>query len=595
MSRCLAKHFSANFQQLPRLPVPLLAETLNRYRQSVSSLKKKEVVERHVESIAAFEKGCACLQDELVARDKACEQSNHYPYSYIEEIWDDGYLGFRGPSPVNISPAFSLKPFTQRHDQATVAAKMAFAVVKWTRRAANEGVTFSPQIDISQLEFQFCTSRLPLEKRDSVTRIALENGRHITVLHDGHAYLLEIADEHGICYNEEILQKAFSHILNITPTEDHPAPVSVLTTGSRNDWAASYSELIRNSDNAEVLKKIQHSLIVVCLDSNDWATDVQKQQAMLFGGAEECENRWYDKHQVIVSKNGHVAFNFEHAFSDGMTWNRWIGDLWNDIEGLAPHSEFALTTTSNVSSSLVEPVKISFGKTFGTRIRNARQEIKSLIDNVEIASANIPVGKKVLKEARLSPDAFAQMCFHLGFFKMRGKLAPTYESCSTNRFFHGRTETIRTATPKMLALVSAIDSGAAKDEVTSLLYEAASFHVNLAKEASNGLGVDRHLLALKKLAEANGNEAALNFFKEELFSYSSTWLMSTSNVSQPFLEFFSFGPVADDGYGIGYIVDDDCIRCSISAFKNSTHSDANELRSAIETAGVALSQFLRKC
>lgn len=579
MSRTVLKGLGANFQSLPRLPVPTVGATLNRYRESVSHLKKKDLVEKHLRVVDAFESSVAhALNIEVLEADKKAASDGSYPFSYIEKIWDDSYLGCRDPSPVNISAAFSLKG-QHFSSQQEAAAKIAFAVAAWIRRATTEGVE-SEGVDLSQLQYQFCCSRVPGLERDTFTRAETFESNTITVLRDGHVYLVRTASDEGVLFDESSLEAAFAHILSSTISDDHPAPVSVLTSGKRSDWAASYTELMRHPENESVLKSIQHSAIVVCLDSQPWTTDVEVQKAMLCGGPEECENRWYDKHQVIISKSGQVAFNFEHAFSDGMTWCKWIKEI------LAP---VVAKSTTVVPPDMVRPLSFTFGKSFASRIRSAKTDVKSLIDSVELASATLPIGKKALKKAKFSPDSFAQMVFHAAFFSIRGKIAPTYESCSTNKFFHGRTETMRTATADMHKLLQALESDSS--DLRSLMTKVQASHIQIAKLAAAGEGCDRHLLALKKRAEARGGDA-MNMFNDELFTYSNTWLMSTSNLSLPFLEFFNFGPVSLDGFGIGYIIDDECMRVCISSRKDSPVADAEELKSAMFVACERLSKSL---
>lgn len=580
MSRTLLKSLGTNFQSLPRLPVPTVAATLNRYRESISHLKKKESVEKHLRVVDAFETNFGhTLNLEILEADRKSAADGSYPFSYIERIWDDSYLGCRDPSPVNISAAFSLKD--QRFgSQQAAAAKISFAIVNWIRRAATIGVE-SDGVDLSQLQHQFCCSRVPGVERDSFTQSPTFESNLITVLHDGHVYLVKTAGADGTLLSESVLESAFAHILTITRPDDHPAPVSVLTSGKRSDWAASFTELMRHPENEALLKCIQHSAVVVCLDSQGWSTDEEVQKAMLCGGPEECENRWYDKHQIIISKNGQVAFNFEHAFSDGLSWCKWIKEI------LLPITD--AKCSSVIPESLVQPALFTFGKSFAPRIRSAKADVKALIDSVEVASATLPVGKKMLKKAKMSPDAFAQMVFHSAFFALRGKIAPTYESCSTNKFFHGRTETMRTATSDMHKLIQAVESNSM--DLRPIMTKTQTTHIQIAKHAGAGEGCDRHLLALKKRAELRGGDA-MNLFNEELYSYSNTWLMSTSNVSMPFLEFFTFGPVAADGFGIGYIIDEDCMRVCITSLKASPIANADELKSAMFVACERLSKSL---
>ena len=47
--------------------------------------------------------------------------------------------------------------------------------------------------------------------------------------------------------------------------------------------------------------------------------------------------------------------------------------------------------------------------------------------------------------------------------------------------------------------------------------------------------------------------AASPLFRAPLFARSSTWTLSTSNVTTDFFDLFGFGAVSGDGYGLGYM------------------------------------------
>jgi len=50
-------------------------------------------------------------------------------------------------------------------------------------------------------------------------------------------------------------------------------------------------------------------------------------------------------------------------------------------------------------------------------------------------------------------------------------------------------------------------------------------------------------------------------FTDPTFGYTGTWRLSTSNCTNPALQLFSFGPVTNDGLGIGYVLY--CIECVV--------------------------------
>lgn len=113
------------------------------------------------------------------------------------------------------------------------------------------------------------------------------------------------------------------------------------------------------------------------------------------------------------------------------------------------------------------------------------------------------------------------------------------------------------------------------------MQKALAAHNNYMKVAKVGKGVDRHLMGLRLIAQENGIP------KPELFNdvgYTRTchWNLSTSNCGSPNLRLFSFGPVVDDGYGLGYMIQEDGINIGISSKRACDKTSANLLANSIE-------------
>jgi carnitine O-acetyltransferase len=108
-------------------------------------------------------------------------------------------------------------------------------------------------------------------------------------------------------------------------------------------------------------------------------------------------------------------------------------------------------------------------------------------------------------------------------------------------------------------------SDASPQAKIAALRKACERHVNLTKECSQGLGQDRHLYALycllrRDLEETKTGSKAQSLpaiFTDPGWETISTSIISTSNCGNPALRLFGFGPVAADGYGIGYIIKED--------------------------------------
>lgn len=621
-----------NHLSLPRLPIPSLKDTAVRYEQSVRAVKKKSTIDNHLAVFHNFlETDGPRVQKALVDADKSNHESGSYPFSYIEKHWDDMYLQYRGPSPVNIAPAFTLHPLGDRVRslvepkelagpgvQCWTAAFIVHGMLRFAQKMLDDGidVVSDPPTDVSQMTRQFGFTRLPREGRDTLQMTPLPEAMgHIIVMHRGRGFKVPTRDAEGRYYTPGHLARTMRNILQ-SASAQHDFCVSAITGASRDEWANARAALEDgHSTNRLHLEAMDTAFTVVCLDTAAWEEDTGKLLPGMLTGmvtqpstskgpsrvSDDIVNRWYDKHMVIVdsSDDGRVACNFEHAFSDGLTWSRYMSEVYDDLMG--KKGPFApLPTVPSVPAQNPQPVASELlwfiGEQHGlvaTAAQNAALFLERLASSVKHASAAIPYGKDTIKTFGMSPDAFCQAAFHVAYYRRHGRLAPTYESCSTARYFHGRTETIRTATLPMYALCSDADvarnddlssySSERKDALRKILMDVSKTHTTLAKEASMGQGIDRHLLALREKCREMESPTGLAFFNEHVYEFSGTWLMSTSNVSQNFIDWFNFGPVVSDGYGIGYNIQNTGVHASVSAF-NARKTDPKGMADSIVKA-----------
>jgi carnitine O-palmitoyltransferase 2 len=82
-------------------------------------------------------------------------------------------------------------------------------------------------------------------------------------------------------------------------------------------------------------------------------------------------------------------------------------------------------------------------------IKKAGSDFDSVVSTLELGTFETEsFGKDLLKSKKVGTDGFMQMGFQLAHKRMKGYTPATYESASTAAFKHGRTETIRSATPE---------------------------------------------------------------------------------------------------------------------------------------------------
>ena len=174
-------------------------------------------------------------------------------------------------------------------------------------------------------------------------------------------------------------------------------------------------------------------------------------------------------------------------------------------------------------------------------------------------------------------------------------------------FFHGRTETIRSASSAVRDFIdSCRDIEGSKEYTQRLLRTAASEHSQIVRRAAIGAGIDRHLYALRLLsAEMSDAGKEHEFFRSAPFNASQHWLLSTSNVtpmpsilpesevSASFLKCFTFGPVTTDGYGLGYQILEDEIPITITSFRNGESVASSTMAECIESCLSEVDWILR--
>jgi len=188
---------------------------------------------------------------------------------------------------------------------------------------------------------------------------------------------------------------------------------------------------------------------------------------------------------------------------------------------------------------------------------------------IKIGESKPGFGQKFIKEKKLSPDSTIQTIFQIAYYKLYKTTVSTYESASTSAFKHGRTECIRSATNESTECAKIFfNPNSTKKQKEDSLRLAASAHNQLLRDAVQGKGVDRHLFALRKLAEEENK--VLDIFKDISYQKMGENILSTSTLQSNYLAGGGFGPVHPQGFGIGYYVRDNDIAFAISSYRKDT-------------------------
>ena len=399
-------------------------------------------------------------------------------------------------------------------------------------------------LDMYQYSRLFGTARVPTENG---CHIGQDDGaKHIVMLCKGQFYWFDVLDD-----NSDLImaEKDLAVNLQVVVDDAEETPIQeaakgalgVLSTENRKIWAGLRDVLTRDKDsnNAECLGIVDSAIFILCLDYTEPQTGAELCGNMLCGTSEvvkgvqigTCTNRWYDKLQIIVCKNGSAGINFEHTGVDGHTVLRMASDVYTDtilryaksINGQAP-SLWASTSPDpskrdpdSFGDVSTTPHKLEWDMLpeLATALRFAETRLADLIQQNEFQILEFKhYGKNFMTSMGFSPDAFVQMAFQAAYYGLYGRVECTYEPAMTKMFMHGRTEAIRSVTNESVDFVQIFWGENLPQKKVEALKKATQKHTSITKECSKAQGQDRHLYALfcvwQRALDEEGAEAARN-------------------------------------------------------------------------------------
>uniref|UniRef100_A0A672LSF9 carnitine O-palmitoyltransferase n=1 Tax=Sinocyclocheilus grahami TaxID=75366 RepID=A0A672LSF9_SINGR len=527
--------------------------------------------------------------------------------STVSDWWEE-YIYLRGRGPIMVNSNYYAMDFlyvipTTR--QAARAGNSIHAIMMYRRkldRAQIKPLMVLNTIPMcsSQYERMFNTSRVPGVETDVLQH--MNESKHIAVYYKGHFYKVWMFYDGRLLLPREIEQQ----IERILADKSEPQPgeelLAALTAGDRVPWAKARSQFFSRGKNKQSLDAVEKAAFFVSLDDTEQRYDPENPvqsldsygKSLLHG---KCHDRWFDKSfNLIVFKNGTMGLNAEHSWADAPV----VGHLWEHVLSSDPvrlgYTEDG-HCKGNPHPNLPGPQRLQWDipEECQAVISSSLKVAKALADDVDMHI--IPFnnfGKGLIKKCKTSPDGFIQIALQLAHFRDKGKFCLTYEASMTRLFREGRTETVRTCTTQTCDFVRAMmNDKATREEKLKLLKVAAEKHQDLYRLAMTGDGIDRHLFCLYLVSKYLGEDSA--FLKEVL---SEPWRLSTSQTPLQQLDLFDlkrhpefvtsgggFGPVADDGYGVSYIIlGEDLINFHISSKHSSPETDSHRFGSNIRKA-----------
>eukprot|EP00123_Amoebidium_parasiticum_P017011 comp23677_c0_seq6/m.40543 comp23677_c0_seq6/g.40543 ORF comp23677_c0_seq6/g.40543 comp23677_c0_seq6/m.40543 type:complete len:716 (-) comp23677_c0_seq6:437-2584(-) len=524
----------SNQSSLPRMPVPSLKHTVEHYLESIKPVFSEE------EMAVAKRLGEQFLKNEGPRLNRYLTFKSWVASNYVTDWWERYvYLFPRAPILINsnyyVSDVVNIIP---THHPCSRAAGLISAILRFKQSVDRE--TLEPLVIrdtvplcMEQYRRMFSTTRIPKKGGDQILHLDRNESRHIVVFVKGSYFVLEL-----------------------------------------------YSDLGKPLHAFEIEGQLER----IAEEASTKEPSATEQQVAALTGLDR--DKWAEAREVF--------------FSHGV--NRQSLEL---IE----KAMFVLVLDSEAPDTLTEHGKLSlhgkgfdrwFDKSFNLIVYANGKELHLRVMCFD------EFGKGLMKQCRVSPDGFIQQALQLAYYKQNKVTPLTYESSMTRLYLHGRTETVRSATMDSKKWVlSMFDESVAPEERMKLFQKACGAHQDRYRDAMSGLGVDRHLFALYVVSQGLGVDS--EFLKHAL---KEPWRLSTSQQPQQQTTLWDpsgkdanmvccgggFGPVADDGYGVSYMVaGEDILFFHVSSKKTCPTTDSDKFADDIRWALREIRGMLEAC
>lgn len=349
---------------LPRLPIPDLEQSLEKYIASLEALEghpdiTRDDIERVKLLVQDFLSGNGPELDRaLKSEDKANPQT-----SFLWKPWTDMYLTDRRALPINYNPVITWKEHpnkklnTQEHRAAQICwaaakyfmtlddghlepevfhmknpppdkmVKLSRLLPKWRVSLAKYGIhdqalrylpfanNQSYPLDMTQISNLFYSTRIPNPEKDFIKK-ADQSQNHVIVLYKGRFYTLDVLktvggktrhvrDIHDILSDINAIKK------DAERKGDTKFPISALSNTDRDTWTANRLEL-ESLENEYALRMIDDAMFCLTLDDYEDALtyNAENKQTQIAGNNESklisqllwgpAQNRWVDKSFSVI-------------------------------------------------------------------------------------------------------------------------------------------------------------------------------------------------------------------------------------------------------------------------------------------------------
>ncbi|KAI6646131.1 Carnitine O-acetyltransferase-like [Oopsacas minuta] len=493
----------SRYKILPKLPVPALSDTLDRFLTAMKPLTTQTQHSQLIKSTNSFSKREGVyLQNRLLT---FAEETDNW----ASRVWvDTRYLSNRD-SLLFTNGKTTLKTrlkWSTHKEMLLAISQHLFSMVRLMEtirdeRLPQEMIGRVPQ-SMSQYIRLVGGYRVPKPKID--TQVFSPHSKHIIVMYAGRIYRMPVynpADGNKSLSVEEMYQ-LLSQVMSSSSeeTQSH-APVSLLTALDRDSWSSAREQLIQDSSiNASSLREIETSLFGLCIDECTNGDDRDSVKRVTFGDIRlDCKNynRWHGLGlQTIFTKDGLEVFFSEHSMIDGILTGFYC--TIPKIDSSTTDKLFQFKSAVKVKQLIWE-----ISPRTHKQIKLAKSKLNIWYKDYDYFDGDFTeFGRDLFKNYGVYYHGFIQLAIQLAYYKLYNQLTASYQTVSMRSFREGRLEHPITVSEDMKTFVESMTTSSQSDrERWRLMLRATNTYKLLLSETSGGHVFVKHLQALRYLAE----------------------------------------------------------------------------------------------
>lgn len=459
--------------------------------------------------------------------------------------------------------------------------------------------------------------------RHGITIDRYPDSKHILVISRGQYYTVDVLDaDNDVLYNPSHLATILNYILhdsseNLSLGID--TALGSLTTHSFRNWKYSRKRLRRKFPRELCL--IDSALFVLVLDQSEPGDEepvtagaelqilsgteqgtmgtVSKDLKRFFYGTSiiddsghqvgSCISRWYDKLQMVVTRDAQASVIWDCFTCDGSTILRFVSDTYTEsILRLAREVNLgdpkfslwpsigvsSITNASNKKALELDPSKIThkikwdFSDILNTHIHLSETKLADLISKYDMVRLSVPYGRRTANMLGVSPDSMVQVALQVAHYALYGRMAYGFEPVCMRLFKNSRSCFINIQNDDMLVFCQEFISGSLENaSKLNKFLETCNDYTERVRDTKLGSGFEKHFNAMRylfKFSEHYGfnlnsedKDLGKAVFENSLLAPFTAPELIAANCGNAATNIFSITPAHPRGFGVGYTIKDD--------------------------------------